>query len=371
MEMPLQELQRAFGYRGKAFIDYAISKGYQRADVNKFLKTIPKDKHAIDQSRWYLPIYSKTGDAYQFDTFVQPKGSNPPYYLMIIAVNSRYGYAYPMHDKGSKAVEDVLRMFCSLVHPLTLYSDRDKAYLSDRVLSLLKSKGIVYHTTEEHNHNVLGIVNRYIRTIRDLAADSPVISTSAMKKILNNYNNEAIHSSIGKTPATFTKEDEAKYIEEQDEHTSKILSDPLFDLSKGTRVRVIISKDPLKKRRSTLSQVHYIVDQRQGQGFTIKAADSSTAWYPRHQLVRVADQRSRADQSGPLAKTIDAAQRGFVEEIVDYDPKTCKYAVHFEGEDATHHILPSALRESSPNSISLMERRWWKGKSLPKNKYFT
>ena len=62
-------------------------------------------------------------------------------------------------------------------------------------------KHIDHQTTFENDHNRLGIINRAIKTLRDLNNDERDFTVQSMKRALNAYNN-SIHSSIGKEPVS-------------------------------------------------------------------------------------------------------------------------------------------------------------------------
>ena len=91
-----------------------------------------------------------------------------------------------MRTKGTDDVINAMTKFFTDVKDVkVLRSDQDAAYLSNKTLDFLREKGVRYLTTEDENHNVLGIINRFMRTIRDLAGKK-VISAEEMKELVNN-----------------------------------------------------------------------------------------------------------------------------------------------------------------------------------------
>ena len=74
-----------------------------------------------------------------------------------------------MMNKGSVEVLKALEKFVNEIGDVkVLTSDQDSAYLSNTVLTFLREKGIAHKPAEDNNHNVLGIINRFMRTLRDL-----------------------------------------------------------------------------------------------------------------------------------------------------------------------------------------------------------
>jgi hypothetical protein len=52
-------------------------------------------------------------------------------------------------------------------------SDEEPAFLSNAVLDFMKDNNLKFRTVTDNDHHLLGIINRFIRTIRDLAPDDP------------------------------------------------------------------------------------------------------------------------------------------------------------------------------------------------------
>ena len=113
-----------------------------------------------------------------------------------------------MMNKGSTEVLRALEKFVRAARGVKfLTSDQDNAYLSDRVLSFLREHKIGYTTTEDNNHNVLEIINRFIRTLRDLNSGEE-FTEPRMKELINEYNRSPHWSLKGKSPNEITDEDD-------------------------------------------------------------------------------------------------------------------------------------------------------------------
>ncbi|KAI5498963.1 integrase core domain containing protein family [Trichomonas vaginalis G3] len=259
-----------------------------------------------------------------------------------------------MRNKGTHDVLRVLQKFVAEHSPSTLTSDQDSAYLSNEITEFLIKHNITHYTTEDHNHNILGIINRFIRTLRDLNQERD-FTEETMKHFLEVYNSST-HSTTGHTPNSMTQQQEEKYIQKKRSQTQNIRNSTQFTLIPGTKVRVVLDDKPLTKKRLRLSRNYYIVDSTQGNGYLIKAADDSIAFYPRHKLVE--------SSNGKLAETIDEAKRGVVIEILGYNTNDDTYKVRYEG--GVEDVIPSKnLRESKPTHLGPLEREYWKDKNMP------
>lgn len=344
----LEELYQTYPINTlKKFQSKAVEYGFTRADAKKFLDTrIIKDQKIPPPK--FMHIYSKVPNAYQMDTFIYDKRAGEKNYLMLINVNTRKAYAYEIKGKGADEILNALNKFIEEVPNVSsILSDQDKSYLSKKVLTFMKDHNINYKTTLDNDHNKLSIINRFMRTVRDMKDRN----NADILNIVKAYNNIP-HSSLNdKSPNKFTEEDELNYIKNQSQINP-------YDFEPGERVRLVLDKNPLQKVRTNLSKVSYIIDSRVGNQFMIKAADDSIDTVPGYKIIR-------CDKSIPLAKTIKNSKRGIVKEIIYYYPNEDKYDVLFE--DNERQAIPAInLREGNPTKLSRMEREYWvRQKNIP------
>jgi len=345
----MKSLFKRFPFKSESkFVPIALKHGFTKSEAIDFLRSsVQHDQKYTEQRHLMRPIYSERPNAYQFDTFVQ-KG-DPPYYLIIINVNTRKAYAYPMESKGSSAVLEALNSFKDSVTTISaMTSDQDAAYLSQPILSFMTENKIDYRTTEDHDHNRLSIINRFIRTLRDMNS-KPGFPKSKMKALVEAYNSST-HSSTNQAPDDMTPELEKVYIEAKRAQTDSMrLTDRL---EPGTTVRIMTQPSTFNKKRSNLTKELYEVSSNEGSQVLIKAADHSVATYPRFKLV--------PSNSGKLAPTIDQAKRGIIEAIINH--KGSKYQVQYEG-GVTEWIPSKNLREGRPTVPSPLEQTYFRSLS--------
>ena len=340
----MKSLYNQYPFRSpKKFIPLAQKHGFTRSEALKFLASLPHDIKFTRQRDLMLPIYSKHPGGYQFDTLVQTSNANPKYFLIIININSRQLFAYPMNSKNSNSVHKVMAKFIT-DHPdiYSFTSDQDRAYQS--LTQLFLDHHIDYQTTFSNDHNRLGIINRAIKTLRDMNRKRD-FTTASMKKFINAYNN-SVHSSIGIEPINFTINDEINYI---DRMSHKDLQQ---DLKPNSHVRVINESKVIGKKRSNLSDGSYVVDSKIGNKYIIRAKDKSVAEYPRYRLV--------PDTKAKLAKSL--GKRAIIDHIISYKNK--HYRVKFT--DGTIDTLTIGnLREGHPTKLSIEETKFWNKNKLP------
>ena len=134
----LKALYKEYPFRSaKKFIPIAIEHGFSKGEANKFLASLPRDIKYTNQSELMLPIYGKQQGCYQFDTLIQTKSASPRYFLIIININSRKLYAYPMDNKNADTVYNILSKFINTVKDVSSFtSDQDHSYVTPIITNL-------------------------------------------------------------------------------------------------------------------------------------------------------------------------------------------------------------------------------------------
>ena len=342
----MKALYEQFPFKSvRKFVPLAIKHGFTKQQAIEFLNGLTHDKRFSLQREMMLPIFSRHKNGFQMDTLVQSKDASPRYFLILININSRKLFAYPMNNKDSSSVLSALKQFISespQIHSIT--SDQDKAYLSPQVIKFMIDNKIDYQTTFTNDHNRLGIINRAIKTLRDINQERDFTNES-MKKALDAYNN-SIHSSTDKEPNEFSSTDEEHYIQsmihETDEKANK------FNLQNNTHVRIMNPPELMKKKRMNLTNEAYKVAYKTGNKYVIKALDNTVSEYPRYRLVE--------DNKASLAKTL-GTNRAIINEIIGYNKN--KYKVRYDNNSID--TLPVAnLREGRPTRLSPLELNYWK-----------
>lgn len=331
--------------------------------------TVGKQEKTLIQEDLMLPIYSTDMGAYQFDTFENP-GGTPPYFLLFINVNSRKGYAFPMSEKNSNNVLSAMQKFISQatgeMKPTILTSDEDPAYTTQNVRDLLVSHNIEHMTTQKYNHNILGIINRFCRTIRTMlhmklnlkeGEKTPPFTADTMRQIINDYNTE-YHSSTQQKPDDFTEKDNEEYIKKQRLKEEYVRKNNLYNLRPGQKVQVIVEPRTWGKgnqQRRHLDPSYYTVDSVDTSAYLLRAKDGSVARYPRYQIW------TKIEHGLKQGETLDQGRHGAVKSIDGHElvGNDVKYDVTFENEN-TGKVTGRGMREGNPNRLSQMEVQYWR-----------
>ena len=384
----LEDLYRSHPSRGKTFTDLAKKNGITWKIAQTFIDCEVIHDEKIEKPI-YIPIVSKAHDAYQMDTFINQKQANGLNYLMLINVNTRKAYAYPMKGKGAKQVLEALKKFKAEVPKIySILSDQDAAYLSDEVVDWMRKNNIQFRTVQDDNHNNLGIINRFMRTIRDKAYDlnlfdpnlwanldengnysrnksipydsSKFINNSQMQQLIKGYN-DTPHKSLrmkeGKkviknSPDDMNYEKEDQYIKMKKKDESP------YDFKEGDLVKIVEEKQFGKKKRRTAGPEAYTVDSKAGNLYKIKALNGAVNDYPGYKIIH-------ATGKYKLAKDLKDGKRGIIEEFLNYNRQSKKYKVRYDG-GSVGYVKAKDCREGNPTKLTRDERIFWlKQKKIP------
>ena len=342
----MKALYKEFPFKSASkFVPLAIKHGFTKSEALQFLDSLAHDKKYTRQTEMMLPIFGRRPNSYQMDTLVQTSNASPRYFLIIININSRKLYAIPMDAKNSPAVMKALKQFMKEVKQIhSITSDQDQAYLTPDITTFMIDNHIDHQTTFTNDHNRLGIINRAIKTLRDINQERD-FTLQSMKRALNAYNN-SIHSSTGKEPNDFTTEDENHYISKKTNETDERAN--RYNLKENSHVRVMNPPQLMKKKRMNLTDKAYKVAYKTGNKYVIKALDNTVSELPRYRLVQ--------DNKAKLAKTL-GTNRAIIDRIISYDKN--KYEVKYD-DGTTDKIPIRNLREGRPARLSPLELQYWR-----------
>jgi hypothetical protein len=226
-----------------------------------------------------------------------------------------------------------------------LTSDEDAAYLSKDVQGFMLRNHINHITTEENNHHILGIVNRFIKNLRDLNQDRD-ISDDNMNSIVEEYNSRQ-HSSIGKAPDNFGESNEISWMNKKMRETRRKTR---TGLPVGSMVK-LLNEGSFTKKRMNYSRDAYKINSRDGNQYIVEAKDKSVGRYPGYKL-------HETGSNAPIAKTLNDDRYGIVDKILSFNPKRNKYKLVNEG-GVRDEVGPKILRKGNPTLLSIAEAAYW------------
>ena len=334
--------------------------------MKRRMKDIHVRKKAI--KIYMIKIYSNMLNTWFHDLYDNLPNHEPRYWHIFIGTNNKYAVALPLNDKRASSIHKTLSEFINKYHPAKLTSDEEPGFLAN--IQLLKDNNVTMHVIQDKNHSSLAVIDRFIRTIRDMNTVSEeskhqsheekytYISPYRMEKILNTYNNN-YHSTIKCTPQEMFNDRnlEKEYIlkcMDRSERQKKI-KDLILPI--GSFVRVILPRhDGITKKRYRVSKECYKIDDRRGNMYTLMAKDGTVVTRPRFKLLPCNDPNVK------FAATIVGKWNGNIDKILEYYPKKNKYKVRFivPGQKPYIDVIPvSYLRGPIPTKMSELEKEFF------------
>ena len=292
----------------------------KKSEIQAIIEKRLHDRHLkLKQKKPYMrQIFDPVIGCYFHDLLEQTKDRTdqrlyPPFFHVFIESNSRYAFAYPTYDKTAlTAISNVKKLIQDLggFPVVKLTSDGEAAFQSNEFTNFCNSQNITVRIVPDKAHSTLGLIDRFMRTLRDM--HQPVNKSQEQqydKKFLNfsiydmidcldKYNN-TFHKSIGCTPREMmeNKDKEKEYIRKKMRYRQ--IQDHISDfvLPVGTYVRYRMNNEDLngKKRRSQFSREKYKVMKKVGDRYLLEAMDGKVISKSRFELIIAEDDEPLGD----------------------------------------------------------------------------
>lgn len=173
--------------------------------------------------------------------------------LTAININSRIGYAQLIPDKKATSVLKVLEAFVKAHKVDIITSDNGKKFLNDSVQTYLQEKNIEHYNNEAGDHNTMGKIERFNRTLKQrlIKIDKP-LTKSLLSDVIKNYNS-TFHSAINATPNQM----KGKVMEEDIKYNQDLNRDVTNELNIGDNVLYRLKKGKFDKEAEKWSKTIY------------------------------------------------------------------------------------------------------------------
>lgn len=314
---------------------------------------------------YFNKIYSTAPNTWFHDLLDNGTDDDTPrYWHIFVGVNTRYLDVYPLQGKSNQHVRESLTWFIDKYKPEKLTSDNEPAFTSKSTCDLCSRNNVKIFVITDKQHSSLGVIDRVIRTLRDMnrpkypheqSHDKQFLSFSEdkMRRLVEQYNrsyNRTLKCSPSEMMDDINKEIKFIHRNQKHRHVQRGIRD--YTLKQGDFVRYRMNRDPLVKHRYRYSPESYMVVGREHGHYIIQAADGSSLLMPRWKLIK-------SDVNVYPHKTQLDSKIGTIERIVSHDPRTDTYQVIFEGSPDEYTVTASEMRHRTPQVMSKLEREYF------------
>ncbi len=223
----------------------------------------------------YFPITGPP-NSYQADLVFYPKqrGHNKGWNtaMTCIEITTRKGYVVPMNGKD---VYEVIRAF-KILHKRVgkmdnLTTDKGSEWISANFKKLVKQLGITHYTAEVADHHVMGMIERFNRTIKAIVAKYQAAYhtktwANVIDDVVTNYNSN-VHSTTGYPPNKVGVREAAEIRQKAAQRAYHV--NKLRKIVVGDRVRTATSKQLFQKEGARWSKEVYDVSKDHGKSYSL------------------------------------------------------------------------------------------------------
>jgi hypothetical protein len=323
----------------------------------------------------------------------QRKREYPPFFFMAINTNTKFERAYPMTAKTSA---ECLRCLQKLWNDtdgkvVSIVCDQEAGLDSNEVNEWAEhhEQRISIKSIKDQNHTSLSVVDRFIRTLRDMNTPTEKSKRTShnrkyrdftarrMEKLVSIYN-KTKNKATGQKPKDMERSPnnqlEKEYIIKklyESERRHKLKD---YHLEQNFYVKYIIPRDKTEKHRYKVSPECYQIKGKDGHAYIIAAADGSTLTLTRWRLIPIGPELPHGMK---LARSVNGGRGGLPKKILDYKEagrdavrNPAKYHVLWKSPTGTYIdtwepiIVIKRLRHD-PNKLTRHEEAYWRSKVLP------
>lgn len=195
----------------KSLYDNVKNKGITYDEVREFINNQEATQlfKRTKRIKNYFPIVAKHKfEILQMDLVDMSNTStaneNYNYLLVAVDVFTRLGFVVPLKNKQSQSVVEAADEIFEIVDPKILNTDNGSEFIDSGFLKLLRKKNIEIRYAEVQDHHKLGIIDRFVRTLREkinkyLVMHKTTKYIDVLPKLISNYN-QSYNSTIKKAP---------------------------------------------------------------------------------------------------------------------------------------------------------------------------
>lgn len=247
-----------------------------KKQVKEFLdaqasKQVTQQRKVFKSEGGHITATTKN-ELWQIDQFFLPKyyktNKNYKYIFCAIDVFTRFVYCIPLKNKDNDDVINALKKILKHDSPQKIISDSDSVFTSKEFQRLMADYDIIHETVPINDHESLGVVDRFARTLKQRLTDIFIGSNSTnwidnLDEVIDDYNNTKNKGIMNLKPSKADLPENQPLLVEYNRLKS-IKNNTVSDLSIGDKVRVYIKKSMEKGTEPQYSNEVYTVESIRG-----------------------------------------------------------------------------------------------------------
>ena len=240
----------------KKLYEAAKEKGITKQQVDYFLNNqeVYQLHKKPEVPKHYIPIIAKyPNEILQIDLLdisnLSSSNSGIHYILLAIDIFTRKVYVQPIKTKSAETVTRGFEQIIKETKPSKIQADHGKEFINTEFKNLLKLNNIELQLIDVGDHNKLGIINRFCRTIRELlnkymTAYKTTRYIDVLDKLVANYNNSKHSTTL------YSPNESIKHVNEIEKlntirYNKAIQNETHFKI--GDKVRCIVNLQAFEK----------------------------------------------------------------------------------------------------------------------------
>ena len=239
----------------KEFLETKVEKQLYKETKKKSIKKQGKIFATFKNEKWQMDIFV-------FDKYAK-QNNGFKYMLACIDVFSRQAYVQPMKTNKFPDCISAFKLILKKDVPFSIISDHDSSLLSSEFQKLILQHNIVYNINTLNDHNALGIIDRFAKTLKKILVEKMKSNKNLkwvdiLEKTVSDYNKMPHASLYDTAPNDATKTPNIQKIYNlniQKARTNNIES----DLKLGDKVRIKVSGMFSKGSDQQFSDQIYVV----------------------------------------------------------------------------------------------------------------
>jgi hypothetical protein len=271
--------------------------------------------------------------------------------LTALNINSRIGFAKLLSNKKANTILSALKHFVKQNDVKILTSDNGSEFMNQLIQAFLKKSNIEHFNNEPGDHNTMGKIERFNRTLKQrFVKIEQALTQKLLTDVISNYNN-TFHSSIGASP----NEMKGQVIHSELQHNKVVVDSVSNEFNIGDSVRYKLKPKTFGKEGAKWSKSVYEIVGMDGYKLHLRSKNNHVLYKSPIEIKNVKAEATDAP--------IEGNQIWEVDKLLDHKKlknDKYKYLIQWKGFDEPSWESQDNLRLINKNQMSELEKEYFR-----------